>query len=104
MAMLFIIYASFLVDAFFKNTKINELLINLCSSLIIVLLFMFIVGYFEADFFGSISRGYGKFGLDLFGIFDPQINNSNLNDQFNDSHETDSLPHRGSRAFRKPIG
>ena len=81
-AMLFVIYALILIGRFFENKKITEPVITIFSSLIIVLLFMYIFGYFEADLFGSVSRGYGKFGLDIIGIFDPQTNESNLNWSF----------------------
>ena len=40
---------------------------------------MFVSGYFEANPADSISRGYGVFGLDILGIFDPKIEGNILN-------------------------
>jgi len=81
-AMLFIIYFCFLIDTFYKNKKIKDFLINSSFSLIIVLIFMFVFGYFEAEIMGAVSRGYGKFGLDVLGIFDPQTNDDSLDWSF----------------------
>jgi len=81
-AMLFVIYGSLLVGDVIKNKKVIEPVTELCAALIFVLLLMYIFGYFEADLFGSVSKGYGKFGLDILGVFDPQTNEGKFNWSF----------------------
>ena len=72
-------YFCFISETLIKDKKIKKFIFNLFSSLILVLLFMFIFGYFETSVFSVVSRGYGVFGLDLLGIIDPQTNSSNTN-------------------------
>ena len=40
---------------------------------------MYLLGYFDNSIINSVSVGYGIFGLDLFGIFDPSTETSQLN-------------------------
>ena len=72
-AMLFVIYGFFIFEKFLENKKIKESIINLSLSLTIVLVFMYIFGYFEASIMGAVSRGYGNFKLDLLSIIDPSV-------------------------------
>tara|TARA_B100000686_G_C16805430_1_gene989826 strand:+ start:5145 stop:7280 length:2136 start_codon:yes stop_codon:yes gene_type:complete len=78
-AMLFVIYISFLLESFLITKKIKKFIFDLFFPLIIVLFFMLIFGYFETSVVSTVGRGYGALGLDLLGIFDPQVDASNSN-------------------------
>ena len=81
-AMLFVIYGFFILQTFLSTKKINKIIVNYSFTIISVLIFMYIFGYFETEFMGSVSRGYGVFGLDILGIFDPQHSTDDLNWSF----------------------
>jgi hypothetical protein len=80
--MLFVIYGFYILGIFLNDKNIKRLLINISSSILIVLTFMYFFGYFETEFMGSVSKGYGVFGLDVLGVFDPQNTTDGLDWSF----------------------
>tara|TARA_B100000029_G_scaffold453229_1_gene478869 strand:- start:125 stop:2248 length:2124 start_codon:yes stop_codon:yes gene_type:complete len=78
-AMLFIMYSCHVFNEFLETKKIKKTLIDILVPLIILIFFMYLLGYFHNSIINSASIGYGVFGLDLLGIFDPSTESSNLN-------------------------
>ena len=77
--MLFAMYGLSLIQIILKDKKIIKLIVNLSLSIIVVLISMFVFGYFTTPLTSTVSVGYGTFGLDILGIIDPQTNHSELN-------------------------
>lgn len=78
-AMLFIIYSCHIFSEFTETKKIKKTISDLLIPLIILILFMYLLGYFDNSIINSVAIGFGVFGLDLFGIIDPSTESSGLN-------------------------
>ena len=70
--MLFVMFFAFLFQKFLEEKNFINIFLNLIFSIFIVLIFMYIFGYFETPVVSTVSRGYGEFKLDLLSIFDPK--------------------------------
>ena len=71
-AMLFVMFFAFLFQKFLEEKNFINISVNLILSISLVLVFMYIFGYFETPVVSTVSRGYGEFKLDLLSIFDPK--------------------------------
>ena len=78
-AMLFVIYSCNVLSEFIETKRIKKAIIDIFIPALILILFMYLLGYFDNSIINSVSIGYGIFGLDLFGIFDPSTETSQLN-------------------------
>jgi hypothetical protein len=77
-AMLFGMYSCFVVAKFIRKKNIKETIKDILFPAILLIIFMFLLGYFDNSIVNSIAIGFGIFNLDLIGIFDPGYIGSNL--------------------------
>ena len=71
--MLFGIYCALLLQKFREEKNFVITFLNLTYSIIFVVFFMYIFGYFETTVISAVSRGYGNLNLDLLSIIDPEV-------------------------------
>ena len=72
-------YSCHVFNELLETKKIKKMLIDILVPLIILIFFMYLLGYFHNSIINSVAIGYGVFGLDLLGIFDPSTESSNSN-------------------------
>ena len=69
--MLLVIFFIFSFNDFIQNKKIKKFLFDNFLNLLILLLIMFIFGYFRVPLTDSMGTGYGYWKLNLASIFNP---------------------------------